>query len=548
MPVIQVSLSRLEKYCKNLADAGKILETLPYLGLDIEDQVGDTISVEYSPNRPDFSSESGIARSLTGLLGIEVGLPKYTFTPSKYSIKVTGHEITQVRPQILGIYAEIAVTEDIIKQLINVQEDLHNGVGRRRSKVAIGIHNAEVLTPPIKYYAENDSNYSFVPLGGREKKSIREILSDTEQGVAYGRLLSKSYPMLVDSARNVLSMPPIINGELTRLKPGITRLFVDITGTEERAVDASTAIIAAMLSDMKAKVQTVTVESGTKKFSSPDMTARETKFDLALVNDTLGFEFSLEEATRAITRSRLEIDPSGVAKIPRFRYDIIHPIDLAEEVALGFGIAKIKPVGTKSSLVGTFNPRLKRQDRVIDVLVGLGLTEIWNLSLTSLEDASLSCNSPLLKVDDPKSQSFEYLRSELMTSLLANLGASTHQEYPQRIFEQATVFRPDSSAVAGLREDEHVAVAIADSGANYSMIHSVMDGFFRLATRVEKAITLSPVHEKKGAFAVGRSAIICAKDTSIGMVGEISPEILERYGIKVPVVGFEINIETLLKE
>lgn len=548
MPVIQISLARLEKYCNNQANAGKILETLPYLGLDIEDQIGDTISVEYSPNRPDFSSEAGIARSLTGLLGIETGLPKYAFTQSKYSIRVDGPEIKRVRPEILGIYAEIEVTEELIKQLINVQEDLHNGVGRRRSKVAIGIHNADVLTPPIRYYAETNSIFSFVPLGGREKRTINEILSETEQGVAYGKLLSNSYPMLVDSKGNVLSMPPIINGELTRLKPGISRLFIDITGTEERAVDASSAIMAAMLSDMGAKVHTVEVETGAKKFASPDMTARETRFDLSLVNDTLGFEFSMEDASKAIAHSRLEIDPGGVAMIPRFRYDIIHPIDLAEEVALGFGIAKIKPIGTKSSLVGAFNPRLKKQDRLVDLLVGLGLTEIWNLSLTTLDEASLSGSKPLLKIDDPKSQSFEYLRSEIMTSLLSNLGASTHLEYPQRVFEQATVFRPDSGNVTGVREDEHVAVAVADSAANYSMIHSMMDGFFRLATGTEKSVELSPIHEKKGAFALGRSALISLNGNSIGVIGEVSPEFLEKFGIKVPVVGFEINIESLLKE
>ncbi|MDG6907303.1 MAG: phenylalanine--tRNA ligase subunit beta [Nitrososphaerota archaeon] len=548
MPVIQVSLSRLSQYCRQKVDSKKILETLPYLGLDIEDQVGDSVTVEYSPNRPDYSSEAGIARSLVGLLGIDTGLPKYEFESSNFSIKVVGKEIAQTRPHIAGIYAEVYISDEVIKQLIEVQEDLHNGIGRKRSKVAIGIHNAAVVKPPIQYYGETNSNYSFIPLGGNVPMQIKKILEETEQGVKYRGLLTNVYPLLVDSQENVLSMPPIINGELTRLKSGISSVFVDITGTEERTVDTCAAIIAAMLSDMKAKVKTVTVEDGSRRSLSPNMSPRQMKFDLALVNDILGFQFSIEEATRALEKSRLEVASDGAAQIPKFRHDIIHPIDLVEEVALGYGIAKMEAVGTKSSLVGAFNPELRQRDRLVEVLVGLGLTEVWNLSLTSFENAILGGDSSLLKVDDPKSQSFEYLRSELMTSLLGTLGASTHLEYPQRIFEQAIVFKPDASSVSGVREDEHVAVAIADSNANYSLIHSILDAFLRLAVGSSKSISLIPSHQGQGIFSPERCAQVTDGITQVGHIGEVSPEILEKFNIRVPVVGFEINIGTLLKE
>ncbi len=134
-----------------------------------------------------------------------------------------------------------------------MQEDLHNGIGRRRSKVAIGIHNAEAITNQIKYYATKDQDFSFVPLGSKEKQTLDQILEGTEQGVSYGKLLSGVFPILEDSRGNVLSMPPIINGDLTRLAAGQSKLFVDITGTDERVVDTSAAIIASMLSDSGAR-------------------------------------------------------------------------------------------------------------------------------------------------------------------------------------------------------------------------------------------------------------------------------------------------------
>ncbi|HXQ91410.1 MAG TPA: phenylalanine--tRNA ligase subunit beta, partial [Nitrososphaerales archaeon] len=520
------------------------------LGLDIEDQAGDVVSVEYSPNRPDFSSEAGIARSLVGLLGIITGPPRFEFPRSKFKVTVSGKEILNVRPFIQGLYAEISVTDEIIKQLITMQEDLHNGIGRRRSKVAIGIHNASVISSSIRYYGVTDGSYSFVPLGSTKRQSIKEILASTDQGVSYGKLLSRVYPMLEDSNANVLSMPPIINGELTRLSSGISKLFVDVTGTDEYIVDASTAIIASMLSDVGARVFTIEIsrENGEMRWV-PDMSPRTMSFDLKLSNEILGFDFDHNQAKDALEKSRLGLDSEEIAIIPRFRSDIIHPIDLAEEIALGYGISRMTPQVVSSSLAGSLKPRLQKIDSMIEILIGLELTEIWNLSLTTKELIAHSSNEPL-RVDDSKSQSFEYLRCDVISSLLQVLGGTSHEEYPQMIFEEAPVFSRSNETVSGVSENEHLAVTLADSGASYTMIRSKLDAFLRTVVG-EKSVRFEPASDQEGIFASGRTAIaILTKDgneSKLGLVGEISPATLEKFGISVPVVGFEINLEPLLK-
>ncbi len=545
MPVIQLSLTHLGQYCKNKADQKKILDALPYLGLDIEDQEKDTVSVEYSPNRPDFSSEVGIARSLAGLLGVETGAPKYTFLPSKFKVSVEEDTVRNVRPAIQALYAEISVGDETIKQLIAMQEDLHNGVGRKRAKVAIGIHNAEVITNQIKYRGCTDREFSFVPLGGNVKKSIGEILEQSEQGIAYGKLLGNVFPILEDSKGNVLSMPPIINGDLTRLAPGQSKLFVDITGTEERSVDVSTAIIASMLSDSGGLVFTVQILKKEGASTTPDMTPRSMHLDLQLARDVTGYDLTKAEAEKYLAKSRIGMYSNGNAIIPRFRYDIIHPIDLVEEVALGMGVGSIKPQSLKTSLVGSFSPRVKKIDAMIEALVGLGLTEIWNLSLNGRADA--------LKVDNSKSQSFEYLRSELTPSLLSVLGGSTHQEYPQKIFEIAPVFKASSGEKSGVKEEEHLSVSIAASGVNYSMIRSVLEAFLNLIMPKSWTISFKAHLDAKGTFGQGRTAEVIVSSAEIGQldlgtVGEISLETLDKYGLKVPVAGFEIALESLLKD
>src|SRR5579872_5218091 len=552
MPVIQLSLSRLELLCKNKASGKKILEMLPYLGLDIEDHSGDTVSVEYSPNRPDFSSEVGIARSLSGLLGIETGPPHYSFAKSNIKITIEGDEVTKVRPVIQGLYAEIKLTDGLIKQLIAMQEDLHNGIGRRRSKVAIGIHNASIIDERIRYYAVTDEDFSFVPLGSSKRQTIREILTLTDQGLNYGKLLSRVFPMLEDSKGNVLSMPPIINGDLTRLEQGVSEIFVDVTGTDEYAVEASVAIIASMLSDSGGRVFQVEVSGPSREPRwVPDMTERKMPFDLKLSNEILGFDFDFARSRDALEKSRLGLDDDDNALIPKFRSDVIHPIDLAEELALGYGIWRITPQIMATSLVGSLNPRMKKIDSIIEVLVGLGLTEIWNLSLLSREVAEVG-GTNLVSVQDSKSLSFEFLREDVLSSLLQVLGSSTHEEYPQAIFEEAPTFSKLAETVSGILEEEHVAVLFADSkDARYSQIRSRLDAFLRMVLPVTAHVRYEPAKNSGKIFASGRTAEVYldmnGNERRLGVVGEVSPETLSRFGIPVPVAGFELNLEPLLK-
>ena len=547
MPVIQVSLTKLGQYCKKKATVQMILETLPYLGLDIEDQQGDLVSVEYSPNRPDFSSEAGIARSLVGILGIEVGDPKYIFPPSKYSISVTGEEITLVRPYIHGIYAEFPVTDETIKQLIAMQEDLHNGIGRRRVKVAIGIHNAQVISTEIKYYATKDKNFSFSPLGSETKIPIEKIIQGTEQGVAYGKLLGNAYAILEDSNGNVLSMPPIINGNLTTLEPGQSRLFIDVTGTDERVVDTTSAIIASMLSDSGGRVFSVEIKRKQGSMVTPEMRPKSMRFDLSLTNSILGYDFTQKQAESYLAKSRIGMYSNGNAIIPRYRYDIIHPIDLAEEVILGFGVQHVTPSSLKSDLVGSFSKRRKMLDLAIEAMVGLGFTEMWNLSLTS--SRLTSQNS--LKVEDAKSQNYEYLRDSLSWTLLDALGNSSHQEYPQKIFEQAPVYKYSTDNVSQVLEDEHLSGIMTSSDTSYSAIRSNVDALLRLIKR-DVAVSFKSISADMGPFAGGRSVAISISSEQgmfdVGICGEIHPAVLEKYGLKVPSAGFEINLEPLVKE
>lgn len=186
---------------------------------------------------------------------------------------------------------------------------------------------------------------------------------------------------------------------------------------------------------------------------------------------------------------------------------------------------------------------------MIEVLIGLELTEIWNFSLTTKELVEQCSNQPL-RVDDSKSQSFDYLRCDVISSLLQVLGATSHEEYPQMIFEEAPVFSRSNETVSSVSEDEHLAVTIAHSEANYTEIRSKLDAFLRTIIG-EKSMRFEPAEDQGGIFASGRTAGIIlgegGNESRIGLIGEVSPAALEKFGISVPVAGFEINLESFLK-
>src|ERR1051326_5341562 len=222
MPVVSLARTKLEN-CFPRMSLEKIIENLPFIGLDIEGIDDRTIRVEYNPNRPDYSSDYGIIRSLKGLLGIELGIPTLNLSGrSGVAIKVDP-KVRQLRPIISALVATGGMLDsDDVKQLITMQEDLHNGLGRKRKKASIGIHNLDSIQPPIRYTTVT-SDYSFTPLGEAHTLTISEVLEQTEPGKAYAELTAGwpgLFPAILDSRGTLLSFPPIINGKITKMAAG----------------------------------------------------------------------------------------------------------------------------------------------------------------------------------------------------------------------------------------------------------------------------------------------------------------------------------------
>ena len=541
MPVVRINLRRFSKMVG--AGRARILDRLPYIGLDIEGADKNSVRVEYSPNRPDYGTDFGISRSLKGLIGTEVGMPHYPVKPSGVSVSVD-ERLSTVRPFIACATATgLRLGAEDIRQIISLQEDLHNGLGRKRKKVAIGLHDLGAVTPPFSYAAVK-SDFRFTPLGGKKSATIHQILSETAEGKAYGPVLGGGglFPIITDSRGEVLSFPPVINGDLTKVTAKTRDMFIDVTSTDRKAGDDVLAIMATTLAEAGAKIGTVSIRYTTGPRATPDLTPVRLALDSHLIASVLGLDLTKQQVVEALARSRLSVK-GGTAMAARYRIDLLHPVDIAEEVALGYGMDRIDSLYPPSNQPGNFHPFEQFLDSTSTVMAGSGMLELMTFELVDEESLYAKFGRPSddkIIVHEPRSLEHSVLRDSLIPNLMTALSSNMKSDYPQRVFEIGRVF---TRTGAGVSEAWHLGCLVAHSQATYSEAKMYLESVHRTLAGKE----LVAEESQHWAFAEGRCAAVGTAGQLLGHVGELRPEAIDAFGLKVPVAGFELDLSTLHK-
>ncbi|MEM2738600.1 MAG: phenylalanine--tRNA ligase subunit beta, partial [Candidatus Bathyarchaeia archaeon] len=200
MPVINLDVEKLSNFLGKTVTSEELAKWLPWLGFDFEEIGKDYVKAEYNPNRIDFCSHAGVARALKGFLELETGIPKYYADPPKITLNVD-NAVSSIRPYMLAaVVRDVKLDGEAVVELMEMQEDLHWGIGRNRKKASIGIHNLDAVEPPFTYTAVEPTSVKFVPLGKTEEMTLKEILEKHEKGIAYRHLIDwvPKYPLLID--------------------------------------------------------------------------------------------------------------------------------------------------------------------------------------------------------------------------------------------------------------------------------------------------------------------------------------------------------------
>jgi phenylalanyl-tRNA synthetase beta chain len=539
MPVVELSYTRLQKLVGKVTKK-QISDSLPFLGLDIESEDKDLVRIEYSPNRPDYSTDFGISLGLQGLLGIKTGAIKLNIKTSKKYLISVKPEVSKIRPFVTGIIAKNGKIDDkTIKQFMTMQEDLHFGIGRKRKKSSIGIHDLDKISFPLVYTTTN-RNHKFTPLNSENTRSISEIIQDTNVGKDYGPILGNSskVPIILDSNQQTVSFPPIINAAITTVTTKTKNLFVEVTGINKDDAEDMLSVIATVLQKAGFALETVQI-SGAKN-STPKLVQKKIPVSPMLINQMLGLNLNTLKIISSLKKSRLDASVKGkniICTIPAYRFDIFGPMDLVEETALGYGIQNLEPILSASQTLGQINPISSQLKSLSQTMIGLGYLEALNSSLTSkrvLYDMTNTNTSKMISVLDSKSLEHTILRDTILPGLLENLSKNIHESYPQKMFETGTIFSIGDS----ISEKVSFSSISAHKNANFTEIKSILQSALKIGfgINIETKTTTHPTFED------GHCATVILNGTSIGVIGKINSKIIENYKIRVPVVGFEISL------
>ncbi|MGC9435027.1 MAG: phenylalanine--tRNA ligase subunit beta [Methanomicrobiales archaeon] len=531
MPVITLPAAYLERLVG--ADREEIFSRLPMMGADIERMDEEYADVEFFPDRPDLFSPEGVARALSGFLGRETGLASFDVAPSGITFSVDP-ALAGIRPYLgSAVIRNVSLDDDAIDSLMDLQEALHWAVGRGRGKVAIGVHDLDTVTPPFGYVAAPPER-SFVPLDFDRPMSMEEILAEHPKGRDYAHLVEgfSRYPLIVDARDRVLSFPPIINGELTRVTGATQNILLDTTGTDLRAVLTAVTIICTSLAETGACVESVEVDGGVV----PDLSPAVRVVDAGDCSRLLGLDIGAAEMVPLLERMRFGArslgDSAVQVEVPCYRTDILHDWDIFEDVAIALGYDRIAPSLPATFTVGRPHPVLEAAGAVRGVMVGLGYLEMMPFTLTSERTLFSRMRRPrdpeALRVTRPISEEQAVIRNTLLPLLMEELQINKKRELPQRLFATG-------DAVRGTATIQTLAAVSTHPGADFTEAYACMDAICReLGLDYEAAASRDP------AFIEGRRGEVRAGNVAVGVFGEIHPEVLTAFDLEHPVAALEI--------
>ncbi len=547
MPVISFNYRDFIKLVGKKYSMKELEETMPMMGMEWEGSDGDEISVEVFPNRPDLLSVEGLARAYKYFRGLSRKVFSYSANKSNYEL-IVDDAVKGIRPVIGAMVVKgVKLNENSVKSLMQLQEKLHITHCRNRRKAAIGVHDLRAVKFPVRYTAVDPQEMRFIPLDFNREMTPEEIIREHPKGIKYAHLVENfpAYPMVINADNEILSFPPIINSELTKVRPNTKNLFVEVTGTDENTVSKALNIVATSLIDRGAKVYQVKVHYGKDVKVTPDFSEEKVTLDADYCRSLLGEQIptrSMPVLLRKMGFDSLREDEKLIVKVPCYRTDIMHPMDLVEDIAIAYGYENFTPEPPENNSIGKGDPLFERTDYVKDILAGFGFIEVYNWLLTNKKVLFENMNAPersVVEIFHPKNADLTVCRDSLIPQLIEFLGKNKHNDYPQDIFEEGKVLIRSGEDVT---QENHLGIASARSRINYSDIKAVVDSIAR-----EIRVKLKVVPKDYPYFISGRSANLFFNDKFMGVIGEIHPKVLLNYELKVPVVACELNIEELVK-
>ena len=551
-------------------DIADVDHRLPLLGTDIDRCDEEVLDIEIFPNRPDLLSAETLSLAMRGFLHNQPTLANESLESSGITLSVEP-ELATIRPVILGAVVrgldmvDDDEMDDFIKQLMDHQEKLHFALGRGRRRASIGVHDLTTLKPPFTVKAVERS-HSFIPLAMEHAMTIDEILASHPKGVDYAHLLDgmEKVPIIEDAEGAVLSFPPIINGVHTTVQSSTRDLFIDVTGWDRRACESCLMLVALQAKERGGTLQTKQIiDCHGKQEVLPNWTPVHHRVPARLITTILGRELSDDELSNAMLRmggtytgrspaTSDEISPSKSMQyasegedmfgfdMPRWRFDLLHPVDIVEDIAIGHGYEDLGSDVPKAPMNAIPRPDDNLRRRIRTSMQGMGFMQIQSLTLSNDEDQFNRMRwkpfNEITRITNPITLEHTMMRHFLLPGLLRLLATNRHHDLPQSVYELGTVVRDHKNM-------DRLAFLTAERIGGFASIRGRIQAFLRDIGA--ENVVIEPLPDNEGPWLAGRSAKILLDGEWVGCFGEIDPSISQIFELLVPLNGAEFDVEAL---
>uniref|UniRef100_H2YUN5 Phenylalanine--tRNA ligase beta subunit n=1 Tax=Ciona savignyi TaxID=51511 RepID=H2YUN5_CIOSA len=530
--------------------------------------------IDIPANRYDLLCIEGLVQALKVFLQKE-SAPDYRCVAPlnglKHKIIVTP-ATQKIRPYCVGaVLRNITFTKEVYDSFIDLQDKLHHNIGRKRTLVSIGTHDLDTITGPFTYDAQTPSDIKFISLNQTKAHTapeLMELYSKDSHLKSFLPIIQDSpvYPVILDSNGVVLSMPPIINGDHSKIKLSTRNVLVEITATDLTKAKVALDTIVTMFSchcDEKFTVEPVDIvgHDGTV-VETPGLPYRQETVNANNLNKKIGIDLTASEIANLLTkmclRSEVTNADSGeiLVTIPPTRSDVIHACDIIEDCAIAYGFNNIVKTFPRSVTVGGQQLSMKLSERLRVEMAGAGFTEL-TFSLCSADDVGTkmrqvgkNMDNLAVHISNPATLEFQVVRTSLIPGLLKTAGSNRKMPLPVKLFEIQEVVLKDGSRETGARNERRLAAVYYNKTPGFEVIHGLLD---RLMQILEiKWESTNPELKGKGycikgaedpSYFPGRCAEIYVHGKAVGKLGVLHPEVVTNFDLVCPVSALEINLE-----
>ena len=538
-------------------------------GDDAED---DTIyKIDIPANRYDLLCMEGISRALNVFRGVEPSPVFRMIEPTNGAPRqkmIQKPETMLVRPFVVcAVLRGVKFDKARYDSFIDLQDKLHQNICRRRTLVAIGTHDLNTVKGPFTYEAHPPEDIKFTPLKQTREFNAAELMEHYKSDQKLKHFLhiidgSVVFPVIYDAERTVLSLPPIINGAHSAISLDTTDVFIECTATDLNKAKIVLNTVVTMFSEYSANKFAVepvdVVSSSGDERAYPDFMTRFVDVDPDYVRKRIGVtaaDIDTKAMAALLCRMQLPTKIDGDVlrvEVPPTRSDILHPCDVAEDVAIAYGYNNInkEKAGPNVVTVGAQQPLNNFSDLVRQEMASQGFSEVLTWILCSHDDNFANVNREddgdcAAIVANPSSLDVQVARSSLLQGVLKAMGANKDAPVPAKLFEVGDVVLLDASKDVGARNSRRLLVLYSNTTSGFEVVHGALDRVMQItgaAKDGDAGYTLD-TSMNEATYFPGRQAGIVRDGKRIGVMGVVHPTVLGKFDIVNPCSVLELDLE-----